>query len=138
MSSSQKKTPDPPDRFSVLCLLLDFVLLYMGFKRWWVAFLCFTAIIVSASGGFLMLLFYGFNLSVAVWVGFIALFGVSEDDAVLMSTYLGQLFDERTPNSIQEVREIVVEASMKRIRPALMTTATTVIGLIPVFLTQSP
>jgi Cu(I)/Ag(I) efflux system membrane protein CusA/SilA len=73
---------------------------------------------------------------VAVWVGFIALFGVSEDDAVLMSTYLGQLFDQRTPTSVQEVREIVVEAAMKRIRPCLMTTATTVIGLMPVFLTE--
>jgi Cu(I)/Ag(I) efflux system membrane protein CusA/SilA len=52
-----------------------------------------------------------------------------------MSTYLGQLFDERTPRTVQDVREIVVEAGMKRIRPCLMTTATTVIGLIPVFLT---
>jgi Cu(I)/Ag(I) efflux system membrane protein CusA/SilA len=119
-----------------LCLLLDFILLYMGFKRWWVALLCFTAIIVSASGGFFMLLFYGFNLSVAVWVGFIALFGVAEDDSVVMSTYLGQLFDERTPRTVQDVRNIVVEAGMKRIRPCLMTTATTVIGLIPVFLAE--
>ncbi|NUQ62166.1 MAG: efflux RND transporter permease subunit [Pirellulales bacterium] len=116
-----------------LCLLLDFVLLYMGFNRWWVALLVFAGIIVSASGGFLMLLFYGFNLSVAVWVGFIALFGVAEDDGVVMATYLGQLFEERTPNSIQEVRDIVVEAGMKRIRPCLMTTATTVLGLLPVF-----
>jgi Cu(I)/Ag(I) efflux system membrane protein CusA/SilA len=108
----------------------------MGFGRWWVAILCFSAVIVSASGGFLMLLFYGFNLSVAVWVGFIALFGVAEDDSVIMATYLGQLFEERTPKSIQEVREIVVEGSMKRIRPCLMTTATTVLGLLPVFWTQ--
>jgi Cu(I)/Ag(I) efflux system membrane protein CusA/SilA len=91
---------------------------------------------VSASGGFLMLLFYGFNLSVAVWVGFIALFGVAEDDGVVMATYIGQLFDERTPTSIPEVRELVVEAGRKRIRPCLMTTATTVLGLLPVFLTE--
>lgn len=119
-----------------ICLLLDFVLLYMGFNRWWVALLVFAGVFVSASGGFLMLLFYGFNLSVAVWVGFIALFGVAEDDGVVMATYLGQLFDERTPKSIQEVREIVVEAGMKRIRPCLMTTATTVLGLMPVFWVQ--
>jgi len=116
-----------------LCLALDFVLLYMGFKRWWVALLVFSGIMVSASGGFLMLLFYGFNLSVAVWVGFIALFGVAEDDGVVMASYLTQLFDERTPHTIEEVREIVVEAGTKRIRPCLMTTATTVIGLMPVF-----
>lgn len=116
-----------------LCLLIDFVLLYLGFNRWWVALLVFAGIFVSASGGFIMLLFYGFNLSVAVWVGFIALFGVAEDDGVVMASYLGQLFDERTPSSIQEVRQIVVEAGMKRIRPCLMTTATTVLGLLPVF-----
>ncbi len=119
-----------------LCLLIDFVLLYLGFGRWWVALLVFSGIIVSASGGFLMLLFYGFNLSVAVWVGFIALFGVAEDDGVVMATYIGQLFDQRAPASIPEVRELVVEAGMKRIRPCLMTTATTVLGLLPVFWTE--
>ncbi len=116
-----------------LCLLADFVLLYLGFNRWWVALLVFAGVFVSAAGGFLMLLFYGFNLSVAVWVGFIALFGVAEDDGVVMATYLTQLFGKRVPQSVAEVREIVVEAGMKRIRPCLMTTATTVIGLMPVF-----
>jgi Cu(I)/Ag(I) efflux system membrane protein CusA/SilA len=119
-----------------LCLALDFVLLFMGLGRWWVALLVFSGIIVSASGGFLMLLFYGANLSVAVWVGFIALFGVAEDDGVVMATYLGQLFDRRSPGTVEAVRETVVEAGMKRIRPCLMTTATTVIGLLPVFLTE--
>ena len=65
-----------------------------------------------------------------------AYFGVAEDDGVVMATYLGQLFKERTPRSAQEVRDIVVEAGMKRIRPCLMTTATTVIGLMPVFLAE--
>ncbi len=116
-----------------LCLALDFLLLYVAFRRGWVALLCFSAIAVSACGGFLMLLGWGFNLSVAVWVGFIALFGVAEDDAVVMATYLGQLFRERSPRTVAEVRATVVEAGLKRIRPCLMTTATTVIGLIPVF-----
>jgi Cu(I)/Ag(I) efflux system membrane protein CusA/SilA len=119
-----------------LCLAIDFVLLFMGFGRWWVALLVFSGIIVSASGGFLMLLWYGANLSVAVWVGFIALFGVAEDDGVVMATYLGQLFDERSPATVEAVRDTVVEAGVKRIRPCLMTTATTVIGLMPVFLTE--
>jgi copper/silver efflux system protein len=119
-----------------LGLALDFVLLYIGLGRWWVSLLVFSGIFVSASGGFLMLLFYGFNLSVAVWVGFLALFGVAEDDGVLMASYLGQLFEKREPQSIEEVREIVVEAGMKRIRPCLMTTATTVIGLLPVFIIE--
>jgi Cu(I)/Ag(I) efflux system membrane protein CusA/SilA len=117
-----------------LCLVLDFVLLYLGLGRWWVALLVFAGIFVATSGGFLMLLFCGFNLSIAVWVGFIALFGVAEDDGVVMATYLGQVFERRCPNSVEDVRDMVVEAGMKRIRPCLMTTATTVIGLIPVFM----
>jgi Cu(I)/Ag(I) efflux system membrane protein CusA/SilA len=117
-----------------ICLLVDFVLLYIGLKRWWIALLVFSDILVSASGGFIMLFLWGCNMSVAVWVGFIAMFGVAEDDSVVVSTYIGDLLQERPPNTVQEVRDLVVEAGMKRIRPNLMATATTVLGLIPVFL----
>lgn len=117
-----------------ICLLVDFVLLYIGLKRWWIALLVFSDILVSASGGFIMLFLWGYNMSVAVWVGFIAMFGVAEDDSVVVSTYIGDLLQERPPNTVQEVRDLVVEAGMKRIRPNLMATATTVLGLIPVFL----
>ena len=117
-----------------ICLLLDFVLLYIGLKRWWIALLVFSDILVSASGGFIMLFFWGYNLSVAVWVGFIAMFGVAEDDSVVVSSYIGDLLEQRPPQTVQEVRELVVEAGKKRIRPNLMATATTVLGLIPVFL----
>ena len=72
------------------------------------------------------------NLSVAVWVGFIALFGIATDDGVLISTYLKQLFDKKGPESIEEVRKTVLEAGLKRVRPAMMTTATTIIALMPV------
>jgi Cu(I)/Ag(I) efflux system membrane protein CusA/SilA len=112
-----------------------FLMIYLGFGRWWLAFIVFFGILVSASGGFAMLLFYGFNLSVAVWVGFIALFGVADDDSVVMLTYLEQIFEGRSPESVTDVRAMVIEAGLKRIRPCLMTTATTVIGLMPIFLT---
>ena len=72
------------------------------------------------------------NLSVAVWVGFIALFGVATDDGVLISTYLKQLFEKNKPKNKAEVRALVIEAGSKRVRPAMMTTATTVIALLPV------
>ena len=72
------------------------------------------------------------NLSVAVWVGFIALFGIATDDGVLISTYMKQLFDKKHPGSIEEVRSVVLEAGLKRVRPAMMTTATTIIALLPV------
>ena len=99
-------------------------------------FIVFFGIMVSASGGMLMLDLWGVNLSVAVWIGFIALFGVADDDSVVMLTYLEQLFRKRTPKNVTEIREMVLEAGLKRIRPCLMTTATTVIGLVPVFLTH--
>ena len=72
------------------------------------------------------------NLSVAVWVGFIALFGIATDDGVVMATYLTQTFDRNTPDNKKEVRASVVEAGEKRIRPCLMTTATTILALLPV------
>jgi copper/silver efflux system protein len=116
------------------CLCAQFVLLYLGLGRWWLALVVFSDVLVSASGGFIMLALWEVNMSVAVWVGFIALFGVAEDDSVLTATYLTQLFNARTPTTKEEVRDMVVEAGKKRIRPGLMTTATTVIGLMPVFL----
>lgn len=113
-----------------------FLMLYLGLRRWWLAFIVFFGILVSTSGGFLMLYLLGVNLSVAVWVGFIALLGVADDDSVVILTYLEQIFGKRSPHSIGEIREMVLEGGLKRVRPCLMTTATTVIGLMPVFLTQ--
>ena len=72
------------------------------------------------------------NLSVAVWVGFIALFGIATDDGVIMGTYIHQVFEERKPSTIHDVREAVVEAGKKRVRPAMMTAAVAIIALLPV------
>ncbi|MEX1096945.1 MAG: efflux RND transporter permease subunit [Planctomycetales bacterium] len=119
-----------------LVLLTMFVLIYIGLGRWWMALIVFFGIIVSASGGFLMLYLWGVNLSVAVWVGFIALFGVVDDASVVMLDFLERQFTSREPGSIAEIRELVMEASLKRVRPLLMSTATTVIGLMPIFLTH--
>ena len=72
------------------------------------------------------------NMSVAVWVGFLALFGVATDDGVVMATYLKQAFDERRPTTVAGVREAVLAAGARRVRPCLMTTGTTVLALLPV------
>ena len=117
-----------------LVLLSMFVMLYIGFQRWWLALVVFFCILVSTSGGFAMLSWYGANLSVAVWVGFIALFGVADDASVVMLSFLEDKFKGRQVNSISEIRTIVIESSLLRIRPLLMTTATTVFGLLPIFL----
>ena len=72
------------------------------------------------------------NLSVAVWVGFIALFGIATNDGVIMGTYIHQVFEDKKPQTVHEVREAVIEAGKKRVRPAMMTTAVAVIALLPV------
>jgi len=72
------------------------------------------------------------NLSVAVWVGFIALFGISTDDGVLISTYITNMFKKHQPQTKAEIKNQIIEAGKKRIRPAMMTTATTLLALLPV------
>jgi Cu(I)/Ag(I) efflux system membrane protein CusA/SilA len=119
-----------------LVLVAMFIMLYMSLSPWWLPFVTWFGILVSAAGGFAMLLWYGSNMSVAVWVGFIALFGVADDSSVVILSFLEDKFKERRPRSVAEVRELVTEATLKRIRPLLMSTATTVIGLLPLFLTH--
>lgn len=116
-----------------ITLGIMFVMLYLGFQRWWIAPVIFFGVLVSASGGFIMLALWGANLSVAVWVGFLVLFGVVDDDGVVIGTYLEGVFKDRTFASKDEIREAVIDAGLKRIRPCLMTIATTVLGLMPIF-----
>lgn len=116
-----------------ITLGIMFVMLYLGFRRWWIALVIFFGVLVSASGGFMMLALWGVNLSVAVWVGFLVLFGVVDDDGVVIATYLEGVFKDRQFTSAQEIRDAVVDAGLKRIRPCLMTIATSVCGLLPIF-----
>ena len=137
-----------------LALAIIFLILYFQFRSVSTSLMVFTGIAVAFSGGFLMIWFYGqdwflnfnffgenlrqmfqmdtINLSVAVWVGFIALFGIATDDGVVMATYLTQTFDKNEPESVKEIRASVLEAGLKRIRPCLMTTATTILALLPI------
>jgi len=117
-----------------ICLAIMFLMLYLGFNRWWLSLIIYFGVIVSASGGFIMLGIWGVNLSVAVWVGFLVLFGVVDDDGVVIGTYLEGLFDDgRKFSSVGEIRDTVIDAGLKRIRPCLMTAATTILGLMPIF-----
>ena len=137
-----------------LALAIIFLILYFQFRSVATSFMVFTGIAVAFSGGFIMIWLYGqdwflnfnffgenlrdlfqmhtINLSVAVWVGFIALFGIATDDGVVMATYLTQTFNRNTPESKKEIRASIAEAGEKRIRPCLMTTATTILALLPV------
>jgi len=136
-----------------LVLLIIFLILYLQFRSIPVSLMIFSGIAVAFSGGFIMLWLYGqdsflnvdifgsnlrdllqiapINLSVAVWVGFIALFGIATDDGVLMATYLDQSFEQKA-KSKKEIISRVIEAGNKRVRPCLMTTATTLLALLPI------
>jgi Cu(I)/Ag(I) efflux system membrane protein CusA/SilA len=137
-----------------ISLILIFLLLYFQFKTVTASFIHFSGVFVAFAGGFIMLWLYGqdwflnfavaginlrdlfqmhpINLSVAVWVGFIALFGIATNDGVIMGTYIHQVFEEKKPSTVHDVREAVVLAGKKRVRPAMMTTAVAVIALLPV------
>ncbi|WP_010419183.1 efflux RND transporter permease subunit [Anaerophaga thermohalophila] len=137
-----------------LVLVIVFLILYFQFKSVSTSLMIFTGIAMAFSGGFILIWLYGqewfvnfsvfdtnirdlfqmqtINLSVAVWVGFIALFGLATDDGVVMGTYLDQSFRRNRPTTINGIRDAVTDAGLRRIRPAVMTSATTIIALLPV------
>jgi Cu(I)/Ag(I) efflux system membrane protein CusA/SilA len=137
-----------------IALCVIFLLLYMQFKSTLTTALVFSGILVAWSGGFLMLWLYSqgwfldfnllgvnmrqmfqahpINLSVAVWVGFLALFGIASDDGVVMGTYLEQSFRENRCDTVEQLRQTTILAGTRRIRACLMTTATTILALLPV------
>ncbi len=144
-----------------LALFLIFIILYLHFSHSgsWVhatltTFLVWMGVLIACSGGFILLWLYSttwfadfwifgvhmrelfqvhpLNLSVAVWVGFIALLGIATDDGVVVASYLDESFLRQRPATIEAIREATVQAGLRRIRPCLMTTATTILALIPV------
>lgn len=115
-----------------LSLFINLILIYLGLGKLRDAAIVFTAIPVAASGGIILLWLLGINTSVAVWVGFIALFGIAVDDGVVLMSFIKSEHARHKPNSKEELFEIIVEAGSRRIRPLLMTTATTIIALLPV------
>ena len=112
--------------------MVHFFLLYLSFRNFSIAATIFSAIPVSFAAGMVAIAIAGVEMNTAIWIGFIALFGIAVDDGVVMATYIQQLVRRRSPNTIEELRETVYVAGMKRVRPCLMTTATTLLALIPV------
>lgn len=116
----------------VLCLAVIMILLYIAFKNFSSLFILSTGIPVSLMGGIILLFLLGFKFSTAVWVGFIALFGIATDNAVVLLSTLDDLFRKKIPKTIEEIRQTVIEGGLLRVRPAMMTTMTTIIALMPV------
>ncbi|MEM6318490.1 MAG: efflux RND transporter permease subunit [Bacteroidota bacterium] len=137
-----------------IALAIIFLILYFQFKSVAISTMVFTGVFIAFAGGFIMIGLYDtdwflnfelfgtnmrdlfqirtINLSVAVWVGFLALFGIATDDGVLVATFLQDSFKRNQPDSIVGIREAVVEGGLRRVRPAMMTTATTILALLPV------
>ncbi|MDH5676319.1 MAG: efflux RND transporter permease subunit [Myxococcales bacterium] len=144
-------------RLSVLvpvALAIIFLLLYLQFRATSTALMVFSGVALAAAGGFLLLSAYGqpwflgldlfgldlrqllqirmTRLTVAVWVGFLALFGIATDNGVIIATYLKQRFRGALPADCEAIHDIVVAAGERRLRPCLMTTATTGLALLPI------
>ncbi len=115
-----------------LVVLINFLLIYLEFRNVPISLAVFTGLPVSFAGGMIMVAAMGVELNTAVWVGFIATFGLAEDDGVVMATYIRQLLRRRQIRTIEDIRNTVYEAGLKRIRPCMMTTVTTLIALVPV------
>ena len=137
-----------------VALFVIFMILYFQFRSVSTTLLVFSGILVAWAGGFVLIWLYGqpwfmdfsvfgvgmrdlfqmhsVNLSIAVWVGFLALFGIASDNGVVIATYLDQSFADRRIESVEDVREATVLGAVRRIRPCLMTSATTILALIPV------
>lgn len=137
-----------------ISLLVIFIILFFQFKTITASSIHFSGVFVAFAGGFILIWLYSqpwflnfsfagvnmrdlfqihtINLSVAVWVGFIALFGIATDDGVIMGTYIHQTFERNDPQTIADVRASVIEAGSNRVRPAMMTAAVAIIALLPV------
>lgn len=137
-----------------VALFAIFMVLYFQFHSTITTLIVFSTVFVAWSGGFILLWLYGqpwfmnfdllgvglrdlfqihpINLSVAVWVGFLALFGIASDNGVILVTYLDQSFEGERPTTVASVRTATLLAAERRIRPCLMTTATTILALLPV------
>jgi Cu(I)/Ag(I) efflux system membrane protein CusA/SilA len=143
-------------RFAVLlpiCLAIIFFLLYLNFRSWLTVLNVFAAVPVCVAGGLILIWAYPhlwdflhtigiaarpsagpIHMTVAVVVGFIALFGIATDDGVVMATYLRQSFARKKVRNVADIRERVLTAGLRRARPCLMTTMTTILALAPILI----
>ncbi|RLA63397.1 MAG: CusA/CzcA family heavy metal efflux RND transporter [Epsilonproteobacteria bacterium] len=115
-----------------LALLINLIIIFLGIKSLRNSAIIFSAIPIAMAGGLILLWIGGLNTSVAVWVGFIALFGIAVDDGVVMMTYIQKALKEQKPNDWEKLKNCISEAGCRRIRPLVMTTTTTIFALLPV------
>lgn len=117
-----------------LVILINLLLIYMEFRNLPISLAVFSGIPVAFAGGMVAVAWMDVELNTAVWVGFIALFGLAVDDGVVMATYIHQRLSRMRIESVEDIRETIYQAGLKRIRPCMMTTVTTLAALVPVLL----
>jgi Cu(I)/Ag(I) efflux system membrane protein CusA/SilA len=123
-----------------IVILIIFLVLYATYRSFKEALVTMITVPFALIGGVFMVYYYGVNLSVAVAVGFIALFGMAIETAMLMTIYLNEAMqnmvakhgNDRASITPAIIREFVIEGSAKRLRPKLMTVSVGLFGLIPI------
>src|SRR5437867_11968386 len=112
------------------------MLLYMTFHSAAEATIVMLSVVYAMTGGVILQWLLGYNFSVAVWVGYIALYGVAVQTGVVMVLYLHEALDRRIaaggPLTEQDIRDATIAGSVLRLRPKLMTVAVVMAGLVPV------
>ncbi len=117
-----------------LVLLINFLLHYLHFRNFPIALVVFTGIPVSFAGGMIAVAVMGVDMNTAIWIGFIALFGLAADDGIVIASYIQQTLQRRDIRDVGELRAAIYDAGLKRIRPCVMTTVTTLAALAPVLM----
>ncbi|MHC4177123.1 MAG: efflux RND transporter permease subunit, partial [Planctomycetota bacterium] len=115
-------------------MLVNLMLIYLTFRNFPISCVVFSAIPVAFSGGMMAVAIMGVDMNTAIWVGFIALFGIAVDDGVVMATFIQQKLKRHTIRSVEDLRNAIYQAGLKRIRPCTMTTVTTLAALVPVLI----
>ncbi len=118
-----------------IVFFIIFVLLYMTFRSISESIILMVAVLYAMTGGVVLQYLLGYNFSVAVWVGYIALYGIAVETGVVMIIYLHEALNKRLLKgevTRQDLHEAAVEGSVLRLRPKLMTVGTTLIALVPI------
>jgi copper/silver efflux system protein len=113
-------------------VLINLLLHYLHFRNLPISLVVFAGIPFAAAGGMIAVAVMEVKLNTAVWVGFIALFGLAADDGIVIATYIHQVLKRRAIHTVVELREAIYEAGLRRIRPCVMTTVTTLVALVPI------
>jgi Cu(I)/Ag(I) efflux system membrane protein CusA/SilA len=114
---------------------LILLILYLTYKSWVDALLMMTSVLGALAGGAIFQWLFGFNFSVAVWVGYIACFGMATETGIVMLVYLREAIAERGGlegiRTIQELRTAILDGAIHRLRPKLLTEGTTILSVAP-------